>query len=270
MPGLAGQLLGPGPGDPQQRDLRGRAPPGPGDQRQGQQRDASPSARSPGPFWPFGGPGRMAVGRCSRRPGGRAGPQCPPRREQPVLQAEHRGVLVRVGVVVAEQVQDAVHGAAARARPRRVTGLAGLLRGHRRAEHHVAEQPGQRLGLGGRPGRCAPRPGAAAAARPSGRPARRSGPARPSSARAARSWRRCRPAGRTAQPAGARRISSSTWRASARGPPHRPRRRTRWRSRCSRRSPVPAARRPRRRPAGRLPSGCVGRLGPACAASYRS
>ena len=54
-----------------------------------------------------------------------------------------------------------------------------------------------------RPGRRGCCRAAAAAARPSGRPARRSGPARPSSARAGRPWSPGPPAARTARPAGA-------------------------------------------------------------------
>src|ERR1019366_5954002 len=34
----------------------------------------------------------------------------PPRRQQPVLQAEHGGVVLSLRVIVAEQMQDAVHG----------------------------------------------------------------------------------------------------------------------------------------------------------------
>ena len=47
---------------------------------------------------------------CSAELSGPVDAACPPRGEQLVLQAEHLLVLLRLGVVVAEQVQDAVHG----------------------------------------------------------------------------------------------------------------------------------------------------------------
>jgi hypothetical protein len=70
------------------------------------------------------------------------------------LQAEHHRVFVRFGVVVAEQVQDAVHAQQRQLVLGLVAGPFRLFGGDLRAEHHVAEQarigarllPGARLG----------------------------------------------------------------------------------------------------------------------------
>ena len=107
------------------------------------------------------------------------------------LQAEHLLVLLGLGVVVAEQVQDAVRaqqlqlrpGCCARPRPPALAATCG----------HSTTSPSSAGSVG--TSASSARPAAAAAARPWGRPARRSGPARPSTARAARPWRpRRRPA----------------------------------------------------------------------------
>ena len=95
--------------------------------------------------------------------------------EQPRLQPEHLGVLLGLGVVVAEQVQDAVDGqqvdlVADRAGLARASGLP---LGDLGAEHEVTEDA--LLGLLVDQAR--------AAARPSGTPARRSGPRLPIHAR---------------------------------------------------------------------------------------
>ena len=107
-----------------------------------------------------------------RRPAGRARPP-----EQLVLQAEHLALLVRLGVVVAEQVQDAVHGQqvelVVHACGRPVAACSAATCGQ-------STTSPSRPGSGRAPPSVAPR--SAAAARPSGRPARRSGPARPSTA----------------------------------------------------------------------------------------
>src|SRR5262245_30633359 len=71
-----------------------------------------------------------------------------PRREQPVLQSEHRRVLLRVAVVVAEQVQDAVRAQQIDFLAYGVPGAPSLDRRHLRAEHHVAEQPGNSILVG--------------------------------------------------------------------------------------------------------------------------
>ena len=67
------------------------------------------------------------------------------RREQLGLQAEHLALLLRLGVVVAEQVQDAVGAQQLQLVLGGVPGGAACRCGDLRAEHDVAEQP--RLGL---------------------------------------------------------------------------------------------------------------------------
>src|SRR6478736_1477150 len=62
------------------------------------------------------------------------------RQQQLALQLEHLALLVRLGVVVAEQVQDAVRRQQEHLLDRGVTRLDRLLRGHRRAQHDVAER----------------------------------------------------------------------------------------------------------------------------------
>ena len=79
----------------------------------------------------------------------------PPGAQQPVLQAEHRGMLVRVSVVVSEQVQDAVGAQHLQFVGYRVLRLAGLLGGDLRAQHHVAEQARRRALLVGAVGAVA-------------------------------------------------------------------------------------------------------------------
>ena len=59
--------------------------------------------------------------------------------EQLVLQPEHGGVLIGIGVVVAEQVQDSVHAQQLKLVLSRMAGLTCLRRGDLRAEHDVAE-----------------------------------------------------------------------------------------------------------------------------------
>ena len=67
-------------------------------------------------------------------------------------------LLVRLGVVIAEQVQDAVRAQQFELVPQRVPRLGGLVGGHLGAEHHVAEQPRRRVGFAaarpGPRGRC--------------------------------------------------------------------------------------------------------------------
>ena len=60
-------------------------------------------------------------------------------------------MLARVGVIVAEQVQYAVRAQQLKLVLHVMPGLAGLLRGDLRAQHHVAQQPGQLAGVGGAP-----------------------------------------------------------------------------------------------------------------------
>ena len=62
-----------------------------------------------------------------------------------VLQAEHLGLLRRLGVVEAEQVQQPVHQQVLRLLCRAPTVLAGLPLRHRRAEHDVTEEALRRL-----------------------------------------------------------------------------------------------------------------------------
>src|SRR6478672_4745869 len=62
------------------------------------------------------------------------------RQQQLALQLEHLTLLVGLGVVVAEQVQDAVRREEQHLLDRGVTRLDGLLRRDRRAEHDVAER----------------------------------------------------------------------------------------------------------------------------------
>ena len=69
------------------------------------------------------------TGSSGRSPGG----------EQLVLEAEHLLVLLGLGVVVAEQVQDAVHGQQLDLGLGAVAGGRALLLGDRRAQHQVAE-----------------------------------------------------------------------------------------------------------------------------------
>src|SRR6185437_1881769 len=64
------------------------------------------------------------------------------RQQQLSLQVEHLPLLLRLGVVVAQQVQDAVGGQKQQLLLGRVTGVAGLPLGHARAEHDVTEQAG--------------------------------------------------------------------------------------------------------------------------------
>src|SRR5699024_10788646 len=78
--------------------------------------------------------GRACCGRSARRPGGEEGEQ-----ELP-LEVEHLGALVLLHVVIAQQVQDRVHGQQQHLLDGAVTGLGGLCRRDRRAQHHVAEQ----------------------------------------------------------------------------------------------------------------------------------
>ena len=69
-------------------------------------------------------------------------PAGPPGGEQPVLEPEHVRALLRLRVVVAEQVQDAVHGEQFQLVLGAVPRTAGLHRRNLRAEHHVTEQAG--------------------------------------------------------------------------------------------------------------------------------
>ena len=172
---------------------------------------ASPSAASPRPVWPSG---RQELSSLSCRP-------------------NIVGVLLGLGVVVAEQVQDAVRAQQvdlvldARARP--------AWPGPRPP---AGRSPRRRAGRGSRAarwrrGRRGCRRAAAAGARPWGTRARRSAPARPSSARAARSWPARPPAGPTARPAGAPACRPGRAGPARPARPRRRRRRTRWRSRCS-------------------------------------
>src|SRR6478609_1062787 len=74
----------------------------------------------------------------SPRPAGRVAPAF----EQFVLQPEHLPLLGGFGVVVAQQVEHAVHGQQVKFGVERVPGLAGLVRRDRRAQDHIAEQRG--------------------------------------------------------------------------------------------------------------------------------
>src|SRR5215207_8870681 len=65
--------------------------------------------------------------------------------QQATLQAEHLPLLLGLGVVVPEQMQDAMDGEQVQLVLGPVPGGAGLPLGHHRAEHHVAEE--RRLGL---------------------------------------------------------------------------------------------------------------------------
>jgi hypothetical protein len=70
----------------------------------------------------------------------------PPGFQQLLLQAEHLGVLLRFCVVIAQEMQYAVHGEQLKFRLRAVPGRLCLLGRDLRAEHNVAEQ----AGVGGR------------------------------------------------------------------------------------------------------------------------
>src|SRR6185437_1455431 len=94
-------------------------------------RSSQPMGFSLRPFWRL----RVPVG-------ARPGPQ------QLVLEREHGRVLLRLGVVEAEQVQDAVGAQQADLGPGLVPGLLGLGGGHLRADDHVAEQAGDLGWLG--------------------------------------------------------------------------------------------------------------------------
>src|SRR5450755_3772186 len=107
---------------------------------------------SPRPFLPLlvaGPPGWLIPGRA-------------PGREQLVLQAEHRGVLVRLSVVIPEQVQDAVRAEQFELVTQRMLRLAGLVGGDVGTEHDVAEQAGRRRRF---PARALVDPGTAAGGR---------------------------------------------------------------------------------------------------------
>src|SRR5215472_16546561 len=65
--------------------------------------------------------------------------------KQPVLQPEHGGPLVRLGMIVTEQVEDAVRAQHFQFVGHRVLRLTCLLRGHLGAEDHVAQHG--RLGV---------------------------------------------------------------------------------------------------------------------------
>src|SRR6516164_8384002 len=82
-----------------------------------------------------------------------------PRVQQPVLQPEHGGTLPGLGMVKPEQVEDAVRAEHLQLRLDRPLRLPSLLRGHLRAQDHVAEH-----GRGGVAVR-GPRPDGAVAAR---------------------------------------------------------------------------------------------------------
>src|SRR5216683_2987988 len=88
---------------------------------------------SPGPFLPLpvaGGPALRA-----------------PRAEQLILQAEHGRTFIGFGVIISEQVQDAMGAQQLEFVPEGVRGAARLLAGHLGAQHHIAEQAGNRTGL---------------------------------------------------------------------------------------------------------------------------
>src|SRR5690348_17291646 len=61
------------------------------------------------------------------------------RQQQLALELEHLALLLGFGVVVAEQVQDAVRGEEQQLLLGGVAGVGRLLRRHRRAQHDVAE-----------------------------------------------------------------------------------------------------------------------------------
>jgi hypothetical protein len=73
---------------------------------------------------------RIAAAVAFRAPGG----------QQPVLQAEHGRMLVRLGVVIPEQVQDAVRAQQVELVLHAVIPLPGLHDRHLGAQHHVTEQ----------------------------------------------------------------------------------------------------------------------------------
>src|SRR2546423_14539163 len=84
-----------------------------------------------------------------------AGPGLPSS-QQLLLPPEHLRLLVRLGVVVAEQVQDPVRGEQPQLVGGGVTGVLGLLHRHLRAQHDVPEQAGDRLVVLPGPGRPQP------------------------------------------------------------------------------------------------------------------
>ena len=170
-PADAAEFLGARPGDPrQQRRVGARAP----------ARRAAMSASAASSSQPIAGLTQARSGPPARsaRPAAVAA-LGPPGRQQPVLQAEHRRVLVGLGVVVAEQVQDAVRAqqvdlvGRAVPRPARLRRPRPAGRAPRRRAGRVSPAGSDRRGRR----RC--RPAAAAAARPSGTRARRSGPSSP-------------------------------------------------------------------------------------------
>src|SRR6185503_10323713 len=85
---------------------------------------------------------RSSAGPRARSSRLRAGP---PGLEQLRLQGEHLPLLLRLGVVVAEQVQHPVHGEQLQLRGERVAGGPGAAARVFRAEHDVTEQ--RRTGL---------------------------------------------------------------------------------------------------------------------------
>ncbi len=100
--------------------------------------------------------GRPRRARRSRAPPGLGGrgllARGPPVVQQLALQAEHLPLLLRLAVVVAEQVQHAVHGEQLQLVGQRVPGGAGLLPGELRAQHDVAEQRRTQVGRVRAPG----------------------------------------------------------------------------------------------------------------------
>src|SRR6476661_5751525 len=80
------------------------------------------------------------VGISPVRSTGQPGSMIAPGVEQFVLQPEHLPLLGGFGVVVAEQVQAAVHGEQVQLVVEGMTGLRRLRGGHGRAQHHITQQ----------------------------------------------------------------------------------------------------------------------------------
>src|SRR5712664_701371 len=66
----------------------------------------------------------------------------PPGRQQPVLQAEHGSMLLGVGMVIPEQVQDAVGGEQVDFVRNGMLGPPGSRGGNLRADHYIPQQAG--------------------------------------------------------------------------------------------------------------------------------
>ena len=181
-PALLGQLGGADPRDPAERGLGGGQEEG--DQQAGERRTSSSWATMAG----------VGVSRAGAAAPGEEGQQ------QLALQLEHLAFLVRLGVVVAEQVQDAVRGEQLQLL---LGGVAGVLAPASRRPSGTARC--RRAG----PPRAPRRPGPGRSSS-IGKASTSVGPGSPSTARGAAPWPPRRPALMHSSASGWTRISSST------------------------------------------------------------